>query len=355
MSVVDLKPRPATIRLPHPPRRILLIKPSALGDVVHTLPILRLLRRRYSTAEIAWVVDPAFAGLLEGHPDLNEVIRFERRRYARALLDGDSRAAFFAFASELRGRGFDLVIDLQGLLRSGWMAWQTRAPVRVGFANARELAPAFYTHRIPVPDVEVHAIERYLSVAQSLDCGRGPVEFDFGVTEADRAAADALLASVVGAERVAVLLPGTNWATKRWPVASFAALVKPLRDRHGLASVVAGGPGDRTLGDQIPGAANLAGRTSLRQLVALLGRAAVVIANDTGPMHIAAALGRPLVTVFGPTSPVRTGPYNRPDAVIRLRLPCSPCFQRACSHCSCMAWLRADGVLERVATALQAT
>lgn len=344
--------RPAIV-LPAPPARILIIKPSALGDVVHTLPILRLLRRQFPGAAIDWVVDHAFAGLIEGHPDLNEVIRFERRRYARGLTDSEARRAFLAFAGELRRRAFDLVVDLQGLFRSGWMAWQTRAAVRVGFANAREFAPAFYTHRVPVPNVEVHALDRYLSVAEALGCPGGPVEFDFGIGDADRAAAGELLATV-GGPRLAVLLPGTNWPTKRWPAVHFAALVGPLRERYGLACVVAGGPGDRPLGEQIPGALNLAGQTTLKQLVAVLERADLVIANDTGPMHVAAALGRPLVTLFGPTNPVRTGPYLRDDAVLRLRMPCSPCYARACTHNSCMAWLTPEMVLRRVAGTLSA-
>jgi ADP-heptose:LPS heptosyltransferase len=110
--------------------------------------------------------------------------------------------------------------------------------------------------------------------------------------------------------------------------------------------VVAGGPDAVPLAAQIPGAANLTGQTTLRQLVALLRRAALVIANDSGPMHIAAALNRPLVTIFGPTNPLRTGPYGRDDSVVRLDIPCSPCYSRKCSHISCMKWLNIEPVLE---------
>jgi ADP-heptose:LPS heptosyltransferase len=143
----------------------------------------------------------------------------------------------------------------------------------------------------------------------------------------------------------AVLLPGTNWATKRWPVERFAALVKPLQERFGLQPVVGGAACDLALGEQI-GGINLAGRTSLRQVVALLERAAVVNANESGPMHIAAALGRPLVTLFGPTNPIRTGPFGRPESVLRLDLPCSPCYSRRCSHQSCLQWLQIAPVLK---------
>jgi ADP-heptose:LPS heptosyltransferase len=121
--------------------------------------------------------------------------------------------------------------------------------------------------------------------------------------------------------------------------------VEPLRQRFGLATVVAGGSDDVEMGNAI-GGVNLAGRTSLRQLVALIERAKVVIGNDSGPTHIAAALGKPLVAIFGPTNPVRTGPYRRDDAVLRIDIPCSPCYSRRCSHQSCLQWLGVEAVLE---------
>jgi heptosyltransferase-1 len=348
-----------SIPLQTPPARILIIKPSAIGDVVHALPVLNLVRQRWPGAHVAWLVTPACAGLLDGHPQLDEVIRFERGRFGAGWRSPAAAAALFRFARELRARRFDLVIDLQGLFRSGWLARQTRAPVRVGFANAREFAPVFYTHRVPVGDAERHAVDRYLMLAEAIGCGNGPAEFRFATDDADRAAVSALLGGDGGGEGsgggdapYAVLLPGTNWATKRWPVEHFAATVGPLRERFGLRCVVGGAPGDRALAAQIPGSLDLTGRTNLRQLVALLERAAVVIANDSGPMHIAAALGRPLVTPYGPTSPVRTGPYRRMDAVIRLDIPCSPCFSRRCSHQSCLQWLGPEPVLREVARQL---
>jgi len=334
------------IEFPSPPRRILLIKPSAIGDVVHTLPILALLRRQFAEAHIAWLLTPACAGLLDGHPMLNEVIVFERHRFGRGWREPASAHGLISFIQELRQRKFDLVIDLQGLLRSGLLAWLTGAPVRIGFANARELAPVFYTHRVRIDTAEQHAIDRYLKVAEALGCDmNGPLEFPFHVTDQDRGEVAAMLD---GSTRYAVLLPGTNWATKRWPVERYAALVTPLRERFGLACVVAGSPDERELAEQIPGGINLAGRTSLRQLAALVERADLVIANDSGPMHIAAAMNRPLVTLFGPTNPVRTGPYRREDSVLRVDIACSPCYSRTCSHQSCLRWLEIEPVLKLI-------
>jgi ADP-heptose:LPS heptosyltransferase len=141
------------------------------------------------------------------------------------------------------------------------------------------------------------------------------------------------------------LLPGTNWETKRWPVEKFAGLVAPLRDQFGLISVLAGGPDAGAMAPQIPGTVDLTCKTTLKQLTALLERADLVVANDSGPMHIASALGRPLVTPFGPTNPVRTGPYGRMDSVIRIDIVCSPCYSRTCSHQSCLRWLDVGPVL----------
>jgi lipopolysaccharide heptosyltransferase I len=334
------------------PKRILLIKPSAIGDVVHALPILNLLRRRWPEAHISWLVTPGCAGLLEGHPQLDEVILFERHRYAKLWRDPESLMELLALTRELRRGQYDLAVDLQGLFRSGWLTYQTRAPIRVGFDNAREFAWLGYTHRVQVATMEQHALERYLSIADLLGCGR-EVEFVFATDDADREIAANLTR---GIERYALLFPGTNWATKRWPAAHFADIVRPLEKQFGLRCIVGGSSGEAQLASQIRGAVNLAGKTNLRQLTALIERASLVVSNDSGPMHIAAALGRPLVALFGPTNPTRTGPYQREESVVRLDIPCSPCYARKCLHQSCLRWLSVDAVMRAVENELsQAT
>jgi heptosyltransferase I len=324
------------------PERILLIKPSSLGDVVHALPVLSLLRRRFPAAKISWLLAAGCAGLLEGHPQLDEIVRFDRKRLGAAWRNPGALRELWSFDGELRRRKFDLVIDLQGLFRSGWMTWRTGAAQRVGFANAREGAWLFYNHRVPIETLEQHAVQRYLKVAEAVGCGREPVEFRFHVTDADRAQVDAL---VPAGEKFAVLLPATNWATKRWPVERFAAMVGEVERRFGLKSVVAGAADAGELAPRIRAHFNVTGKTKLRQLVALLERASLVIANDSGPMHIAAALGRPLVCVYGPTNPVRTGPFGRNDSVVRVTMPCAPCYSRTCSHRSCLEWLEIEPAL----------
>ncbi len=333
------------LSFPTPPQRILIIKPSAIGDIVHALPVLALLRNRWPDARISWLVTPVCSGLLDNHPLLDESILFDRKGYATSWRSPSTAKRFLAFTQNLRERAFDLVIDLQGLFRSAWLARATRAPIRIGFANARELAWMFYTHRVAIDTMEQHAVDRYLKIAAALGCLSETVEFPLVMDDSDHRHIDALLPDRAP---FAVLLPGANWATKRWPIEHFAELIEPLRARFGLSAVVAGGPDAAALASRLPGATNLAGQTTLRQLTALLDRASVVIANDTGPMHIAAALGRPLVTMFGPTNPVRTGPYRRMESVVGVDIPCRPCYSRACSHTSCMKWLKAESVLSAV-------
>jgi len=334
----------ATLPLIGPPERVLIIKPSAIGDVVHALPVLNLMRNHWPTARISWLVTPACAGLLEGHPQLDEVILFDRKRFGKSWRSLSAFRELSAFNRSLKSHKFDLVIDLQGLLRSGWMSWRTHARARIGATDAREFAWLFHTHRVAVDPANQHATDRYLAVAEFLGLGRSPVEYVFPTTDEDRRFIEGLLPVD---EPFAVLLPASNWATKQWPIERFAELVQPLKDRLGLRSVLAGGPDAASLAPVLPGVINLAGKTNLRQLTALLERANLVIANDTGPMHIAAALGRPLVTMYGPTSPVRTGPYQRMESVVRTGIECSPCLSRKCSlvHHKCMRDLGTDMVL----------
>ncbi|MGD0540852.1 MAG: lipopolysaccharide heptosyltransferase II [Tepidisphaeraceae bacterium] len=324
------------------PRRVLIIKPSAIGDIVHALPVLARLRQRWPKARLSWLVTPPCAELVRGHPLLDEAILFQRGRFGHGWHNPAALLDLAGFVLQLRRREFDLVIDLQGLFRSAWVSAASGAPRRVGFANAREFAPLFYTDLVDCSWKNDHAVERYLKITTALGCADGPAEFTFAVDDQDRRHIEQMIPP--GTD-FAVLLPGTNWATKQWPVERFAELVLPLKERFGLESVAAGAAEDAKLTGRIPARFDLTGKTNLRQIVALLERARLVVGNDTGPMHMAAALGVPLVTPYGPTDPVRTGPFGRPDSVVRLSLPCMPCYSRTCSHRSCMQWLEVEAVL----------
>lgn len=321
-------------------RRILLIKPSSLGDVVHALPVLHGLRRRYPHARIAWLIAVGCRELLEGHPQIDELIPFDRKRYGQMTRSVRATAAFVEFVSGLRARRFDLVVDLQGLFRSGFLAMATGAPVRIGFARAREFAGLFYSHRIEAGPRDEHAVPRNYRVSRLLGFRDVPIDMTLPVDARARASVDGLLAEhgVSPHERIAVMTPGARWETKVWPAAHFAAVADHLRRAHGLRVVLTGGPAEAADCQAVMAAArepvvNLCGRSSLSELVALIDRSALLVSNDSGPMHIAAARHRPVIGVFGPTSAARTGPYSPHARVVRRGLPCSPCFLRRRVQC----------------------
>lgn len=344
--------------------RILLIKPSSLGDIVHALPVLRALRRSYTHAHIAWLVGESFEALIRSHPDLDETIPFARKRFGKLGRSSGATRDFLRFVRELRNRRFDLVIDLQGLFRSGFLARATGAPVRIGFADAREAAWLFYTHRLPKPTADMHAVDRNLQALQLLGLDAGPITFDLAVTEQERAEAKRLLADsgVADGEPFVAILPGARWETKRWPAERFIEVTEHLASHSNARVVLLGGPDERELCERIasncnPPPANLAGRTSMRQLIALIEQASVVLCHDSGPMHLAAALNRPMVSILGPTNAARTGPYGRFDTVVRLDLDCSPCYLRRLSRCphdhKCMRELPAGVLITRLARLLE--
>ncbi|MCB9852306.1 MAG: lipopolysaccharide heptosyltransferase II [Phycisphaerales bacterium] len=320
-------------------RRILLIKPSSPGDIIHALPVLRGLRRRYPKATISWLIAKNFVNMLEAERALDEIIPFDRKHYGRLFRNWPSTRDFFKFVSDLRRKQFDLVVDLQGLIRSGFLAWSSGARVRVGFQDAREMAWMFYTHRIPRDDAEKHAAERNFDAAALLGVNRSEPDFRIAFTQDDSTTIRDLIRSRLGSDqRFIAMATSTRWPTKCWPVDRFGQLAAELHKTSGLKTLLVGGPGDRDDGrraaDAADGAAvNVCGETTLRQLAALIDRASLVVTADSTPMHLAAAHGCPLVALFGPTNPVRTGPFNRSRDVVRLDLDCSPCYIRKLRQC----------------------
>ena len=344
-------------------QRILLIKPSSPGDIIHALPVLHGLRRRYPAARISWLVVTPFANLIEADAALSEVILFDRKRFGRLGRSLRVTRDFAAFVRGLRRRRFDLDIDLQGLFRSGFLARACGASVRVGFANARELAWVFYTDRISPADPDCHAADRNYAVAGLLGFADVPMDFGIAITDADRGHVSGLLkqSGFLPGQRYAVLVPGTRWETKRWPVERLGRLAGIIRQEHYLDSVLVGGADDveeaeRAVEASNGSAKNLCGRTTLRQLAALIDRAAIVVTADSTPMHLAAALHRPLVALFGPTNPRRTGPYDHQGDVLRLDLRCAPCYLRRLRQCrhdhACMEQLSVEQVATAVAERL---
>jgi heptosyltransferase I len=331
--------------------KILILKPSSLGDVIQALPVLRLLKRHFPTGEIFWWLDSALAPLLEGDPDLAGVVRFERQRWAHP----QHWPEMLRSIRWLRARHFDLVIDLQCLLRSGAFAWLSRGKFLAGLDETREGARGFYDLAVPRKSFQTHAVDWYLAVLPPLGV---PVHNNFTwlPERPEIAAAVKSKWKTAGTSWIA-LQPGARWANKRWPVEHFAELVRRLAGKFpGTRFAILGSGEDKPLGEIISRAApehclNLYGATSLPEMIEWLRLCDLLVTNDTGPMHAAAALGKPLVALFGPTEPRRTGPYGQLENVLRLDLPCSPCLKSTCHFEKpeeCLRALPPALVLERV-------
>ena len=338
--------------------KILILKPSSLGDVIQALPVLRLLKRHLPDAEIFWWIDSALAPLLEGDPDLTGVVRFERQRWASPRHWPEMLRSL----RWMREQNFDWVIDLQCLARSGAFAWLANGKFLIGLDEVREGARGFYDVAVRRASFHTHAVDWYLAVLPRLGV---PVHKNFQWLP-ERPAVAAAVQSKWPARnaRWIALQPGARWDNKRWPAEHFAALVRALAQKFpDTRFAVLGTAEDQPIGETIARAEplrclNLCGQISLLEMVEWLRRCELMVTNDTGPMHVAAALGKPLVALFGPTEPRRTGPYGHLENVLRLDLPCSPCLK---SHCTfekpeeCLKAISPAQVFERACQLLNPT
>lgn len=361
--------------------RILLIKPSALGDVVHTLPVLVKLRARYPQARIDWLITPENAEVVRHHPALSNVVLFARRDFSKRGRRWRAFLSFFDLLKKIRNARYDLVIDMHGQVRSAFFSLISGAPVRIGFdrpiqreltvstehdlrnipnhgwRGAREGSWLAYTHRIRIPTLDVHAIDRYLWVGDLLGFDDNAPDLSIHLSAQTIGSVDRLLEEngVTASQPLIVLVPGTIWETKHWTIEGFAGVAREFL-QEGFAVVLAGTQRDQPRCRQIaaaaPGVTNLCGKTTPADLAALIRRAEVAVTNDSGSMHVAASLGKSMVSVFGPTNPVHIGPYQRPESVVRVDLPCSPCNYRRLSQCpfdhACMKQVTSEIVVERV-------
>jgi heptosyltransferase I len=331
--------------------KILILKPSSLGDVVQALPVLRRLKRYRPDAAIYWWIESTLAPLLEGDPDLAGVIRFERRRWHTL----SNLRQLWRDLRWMRAQDFDWVIDLQGLARSAIIGWLARGRFYVGLDTPREGARGFYDCCVRRQSYLTHAVDWYLSVLPRLGVpNEGPFEW---MPERPEVAAKVRAQWPAPQTPWLILQPGARWSNKRWPAEAYAALVRRLAAaRPELHFAILGGREDQPLGQSIAQAApqrcrDLTGRTSFSEMVEWIRLGQLMVTNDTGPMHVAAALGRPVVALFGPTEPCRTGPYGQLNHVLQLSLPCVPCMKPRCTAAKpleCLSALSPATVFEAV-------
>ena len=336
---------------------ILVVKLSAIGDVIHALPVSYAIKEQYPEAHLTWVVEQAAYAILADNPCIDELILFEKAKF-RSI--GGFLREIGPFRRRLRTRRYDASLDLQGLFKSAAIAWNAGAKLRIGTANMREGA-----HLVSRPvrgaHAEGHIVERYLDVARALGCRVGEVRFPVSVSDRDRMAADTLLAreGVQEGRPFVAFAVGANWPNKRWPVEHFAALADRLYHAHYVPVLVGGGRLDETLAEDILRASeippvNLVGRTNLKQLAHVITRAALVLGGDTGPEHLAAGVRVPTVMLMGPTDANRNGPYGQLQNAIEVDRPCRGCWKRACPKgLDCLAAISVDAVAEKIGAVLR--
>jgi 3-deoxy-D-manno-octulosonic-acid transferase/heptosyltransferase-1 len=322
------------------PKSILIIKLSAIGDVVHALPFLEVLRKNFPEARLDWVVEEESSQIIDAHEGIDKVIICRRKSWQKSLLKG--RKGFVAlreiiqFLKELRSNEYDLVIDLQGLFKSAILTGLSRGKRKIGPNWGKEGSQLFLTERPFFVEADKHAVDKYLKVAEYLGCEKDSWEGHIPIRESDKSSIDKVLDDKgVKDQRLVAINPFAKWTTKLWESERFAALADRMQEELGCGIIFTGSGQDRA-------------EIDLKELAYLYSKCQLLVTTDTGPMHIAAAMDCPVVALFGPTAPWRTGPYGKGHTVIRDEIECSPCFNKKCDHVSCMRNITVDKVFETV-------
>jgi lipopolysaccharide heptosyltransferase I len=300
-------------------QNILIIKPSSLGDIVHALPAMTSLRLSFPSVKITWLVRRQFASLLECVPGIDELIIFDRKLMGKWWYSPKAFRAFWSLLRTLRRGHFDLVLDLQGLFRTAFFAYQTGCPRRLGMSVAREGAGVFYTQKITPPPDSIHLIDYYNRMVT--EAGGKTLCTIYTILPQASAMVSVrkkLVAAGVSDKSCAVLIPGSAHAEKCWSTQRFAKIAEKITRELNMTILGVGTNAEYELVEQIRQNAsvpvvNLAGQTDIPELLALLRHASLVVSNDTGPGHIAEAMKTPTVLIFGHTNPLRVGPYRKPE------------------------------------------
>ena len=340
------------------PNSILIIKLSAIGDVVHTLPLLEVLRQNFPKARIDWMVEEEASKIIDGHKGLDNIIISYRKSWlARFIKPGEKSVVIreiIRFLRELRSVEYDVVMDLQGLLKSGILTGITRSKRKIGVTGGREGSIFFFTERPYIVDHNQHALDRYLKIAEYLRCNKDLWRGDIPIGGSDKIFVDKLIREKdMQGQRLVAINPMARWKTKLWESRRFAIIADRLQKELSCKIIFTGSLHDRSIINEIIAmmngeCINLAGETSLKELAYLYSRCELLISTDTGPMHVAAAMGCPVVALFGPTAPCRTGPYGSGHKVISEVIECSPCFKKRCAHMTCMKDITVDKVYNAV-------
>ena len=340
---------------------ILIVKLSAIGDVIHTLPALNAIRRHFQDASITWLIEEDAAPLVQGHDALDRILVSRRKRWMKALRSRSCLSTIkeiYSFIKVLRDTHYDMILDFQALLKSGILIALARGRRKIGFGKGlehMEYSYIFLNERIPAVSMEHHALYRGLMLLNAIGIPTPDVEYNLPVSDHDREKVDDLLRQygVVNPRRFVAINPVAKWESKLWSNRKFAELADRIAAQYDVGVVFTGSFDDRRTIHKIKAdmgapAVDLAGETTLKMLAALYAKADAVISTDTGPMHLAVAVGTPVVALFGPTAPWRTGPYGSGHQVVTAGEACAPCFKRHCQTYKCMDLISVDRVFNAV-------
>ena len=301
-------------------QKVLIVRPTALGDVARTVPALVTLRRALPNARIDWLVHNGLTDVVAHHPALDQVIAFPRKQFGLIWRSIRVATEALTWARQLHANHYDMAIDLQGLFRSGLLTWLTGAPWRVGFANAREMAHLAYNHAHHV-DTRLHTVDRSLALLRA-EGFKPHDDMQLYVGEQDQQWRETFIREHLPDQGYVTLAPTARWPCKCWPQKFFIELARRIIDsrRLGRRIVVVAGPGEQAYARPIAealGDHGLLASTTVGQMMALLSGTRLLVCNDSAPLHIAVGLGRPVVAIFGPTDPNLVGPYHRMESVVQ--------------------------------------
>lgn len=336
--------------------KILIVKPSSLGDIIHALPFLSAVRELHPQAEISWVVNPVYKDLVAYNPHIAKVMLFDRNIWKKSYIGGYKN--FYNLVKDMQLEKFDMAIDLQGLMRSALITFYSGAKEKMVVNNTREGAKFFYRKFLGSDEKDMHAVDRIMSVAADLGWKKRPLTSDdFSIFVPDEITKKVSSFLDDKSKRLVVVNPFTRWESKKWSQESYVLLINKLLER-GFSVAVTGAASDKEEGRYIVDKVNderlinLIGKTSLIELVALLKKAVFMISSDSGPVHLANALGCRTVTLFGPTSPVRTAAYLEGNHVLSSEAKCSPCLKKMCplseNKNHCMNDIAVDDILKNL-------
>ncbi|MBM7622948.1 glycosyltransferase family 9 protein [Sporohalobacter salinus] len=341
---------------------ILIIRLSAIGDVIHALPVAKALRESYPNAEISWIVESKAKDLVMDNPNLDDVILLPKEEWKAEFKQSKwtTLKQVKDFFVELKKKyDFDLALDVHGLFKSGLTAYLSGADRLIGPGDCREGSWLFYDERVKLPN-NIHQIDRNLTVAKSIGAESKEISFDIAVSKEELERVDGLFSSlsISNDKKLIAINPFTSWTSKDWFKNRFAVLADRLVKERDCQVVFTGGPADKEEVDEIiemmdKPANNLAGKTSLKELAEVYKRSNLFIGGDTGPMHLAVAMNTKVIALMGPTTPVTHGPYGKQHIVIQSDLECIGCWDRVCSkNNECMKEITVDQVFTAASEAL---